>query len=163
MTPYSSLCDDFGVYVYLNTKMPLPTGRETVLHFFDGLRKTYPLMTDFDVRESGEYRLERDREQGSYRWVTLESKRPLACYAIPRKRRLRSTTRPGKSGACRRSGSSRNRTGTNGGCARSWSIRTSSPRSCGRWRRRLRRSSNFGQGDKETRGQGEKPIAARLC
>ena len=42
MNPYSSLCDDFGVYVYLNTKMELPTGRETVLHFFDGLQKTFP-------------------------------------------------------------------------------------------------------------------------
>ena len=24
MNPYSSLCDDFGVYVYVNTKMDLP-------------------------------------------------------------------------------------------------------------------------------------------
>ena len=30
MNPYSSLCDDFGVYVYLNTKLDLPSGRETV-------------------------------------------------------------------------------------------------------------------------------------
>ena len=73
MNPYSSLCDDFGVYVYMNTKMDLPTGRETVLHYFDGLRKTFPTMTDFDARESGEYVLEEDREQGSYRWVTLEA------------------------------------------------------------------------------------------
>ena len=41
MTPYSSLCDDFGVYVYVNTKMELPTKRETVLHFFDSLQKTF--------------------------------------------------------------------------------------------------------------------------
>ena len=33
MNPYSSLCDDFGVYVYVNTKMNLPSGRETILHF----------------------------------------------------------------------------------------------------------------------------------
>src|SRR5262249_49337322 len=71
----SSLCDDFGVYVYLNTKMDLPTGRETILHYFDGLRKTFPQMTDFDARESGEFVLEEDREQGSYRWVTLEAPR----------------------------------------------------------------------------------------
>ena len=51
MNPYSSLCDDFGVYVYVNTKMDLPTGRETILHFFDRVRKTYPTMTDFDHRE----------------------------------------------------------------------------------------------------------------
>src|SRR5437016_3167738 len=37
MNPYSSLCDDFGVYVYLNSKMELPSGRETILHFFDSL------------------------------------------------------------------------------------------------------------------------------
>ena len=49
MNPYSSLCDDFGVYVYLNTKMDLPSGRETVLHYFDGLRKTFPQMIDFDA------------------------------------------------------------------------------------------------------------------
>ena len=73
MNPYGSLCDDFGVYSYLNTKMELPAGRETVLHFFDSLRKTYPQMTDFDCRENGEFVLEEDREQGSYRWVTLES------------------------------------------------------------------------------------------
>jgi hypothetical protein len=83
MNPYSSLCDDFGVYTYVNTKMPLPTGRETILHFFDGLRKTYPTMMDFDVRENGEFVLEEDREQGSYRWVTVEARRFCAGYVNP--------------------------------------------------------------------------------
>jgi len=83
MNPYSSLCDDFGVYVYLNTKMDLPTGRETVLHYFDGLRKTFPTMTDFDARESGDYVLEEDREQGSYRWVTLETRRLCSGFVNP--------------------------------------------------------------------------------
>src|SRR5436190_11208393 len=83
MNPYNSLCDDFGVYVYLNTKMPLPSSRETILHFFEGLRKTYPTMTDFDARESGEFVLEEDREQGSYRWVTVEAKRLCAGYVNP--------------------------------------------------------------------------------
>ena len=83
MNPYSSLCDDFGVYVYLNTKMQLPSGRETVLHFFDSLRKTFPQMTDFDCRESGEYVLEEDRDQGAYRWMTLESRRACSGYVNP--------------------------------------------------------------------------------
>jgi len=83
MNPYSSLCDDFGVYVYLNTKMTLPSNRETVLHFFDTLQKTFPQMTDFDCRESGEFVLEEDREQGSYRWVTLESQRICSGYVNP--------------------------------------------------------------------------------
>jgi len=83
MNPYTSLCDDFGVYVYLNTKMELPSGRETVLHFFDSLQKTFPQMTDFDCRENGEYVLEEDREQGSYRWVTLEQRRLCSGYVNP--------------------------------------------------------------------------------
>jgi len=83
MNPYSSLCDDFGVYVYLNTKMELPTSRETVLHFFESLRKRFPQMTDFDHRETGEYVLEEDREQGSYRWVTLEARRLCSGYVNP--------------------------------------------------------------------------------
>ena len=83
MNPYSSLCDDFGVYVYVNTKMELPTKRETVLHFFDSLQKTFPQMTDFECRESGEYVLEEDREQGSYRWVGLDSHRFSSGYMNP--------------------------------------------------------------------------------
>ena len=83
MNPYTSLCDDFGVYIYLNTKLDLPQGRETVLHFFDSLRKTYPQMTDFERRESGEYVLEEDREQGSYRWVSLEARRLCAGFVNP--------------------------------------------------------------------------------
>jgi hypothetical protein len=83
MNTYSSLCDDFGVYVYVNTKMELPSRRENVLHFFDSLQKTFPMMTDFDCRESGEFVLEEDREQGSYRWVSLEPKRFCSGYVNP--------------------------------------------------------------------------------
>jgi hypothetical protein len=83
MNPYSSLCDDFGIYVYVNTKMELSTHRETVLHFFDSLQKTFPQMTDFDHRESGEFVLEEDREQGNYRWVSLEAKRFCSGYVNP--------------------------------------------------------------------------------
>jgi hypothetical protein len=83
MHPYSSFCDDFGVYVYLNTKMELPTGREPVLHFYDAVRKSFPRMTDFERRENGEYVLEEDRESGSYRWVALESKRLSSGFVNP--------------------------------------------------------------------------------
>ena len=40
-------------------------------------------MTDFDCRESGEFVLEEDREQGSYRWVTLEARRLCTGYVNP--------------------------------------------------------------------------------
>jgi hypothetical protein len=83
MNPYTALCDDFGVYVYLNTKLELPSGRETVLHFFDSIQKKYPQMTDFECRENGEYVLEEDREPGSYRWVTLEQRRLCSGYVNP--------------------------------------------------------------------------------
>ena len=83
MTPYSSLCDDFGIYVYVNTKMELPTSRETVLHFFNSLQKTFPTMTDFDNRGNNEYVLEEDREQGSYRWIGLEPKRFASGFVNP--------------------------------------------------------------------------------
>src|SRR5262245_23429887 len=83
MNPYSSLCDDFGIYVYVNTKMELPTRRETVLHFFDSLQKTFPQMTDFECRETGEYVLEEDRDLGTYRWVSLEPKRFCSGYVNP--------------------------------------------------------------------------------
>lgn len=83
MNPYGSLCDDFGVYVYVNTKMELCNKRETVLHFFDSLQKTFPQMTDFEHRETGEFVLEEDREQGNYRWVSLETKRFCSGYVNP--------------------------------------------------------------------------------
>jgi hypothetical protein len=83
MNAYNSLCDDFGVYVYVNTKMDLPTKRETVLNFFDSLQKTFPQMTDFDARESGEFVLEEDREKGNYRYVTLETRRLCSGYVNP--------------------------------------------------------------------------------
>jgi hypothetical protein len=84
MNPYSSVvCDEFSLFVHTNTKMELPTRRETVLHLFDSLQKTFPQMTDFECRESGEYVLEEDREQGSYRWVSLEARRFCSGYANP--------------------------------------------------------------------------------
>ena len=83
MNPYSSLCDDFGVYVNVNTKMELPTRRDSVLNFFDSLRKSIPQLTDFECRENGEYVLEEDREKGSYRWVSLENKRFCSGFVNP--------------------------------------------------------------------------------
>ena len=83
MNPYASLCDDFGAYVYINTKMDLPSAREPVLHFFSSLKKAFPALTDFEQREAGEFTLEEDREPGSYRWVTLEARRLAAGYLNP--------------------------------------------------------------------------------
>jgi hypothetical protein len=80
---YGSLCDDYGISTYVNTKMELPTKRETVLHFFDSLKKSFPELTDFDVRDNGDFFLEEDREVGSHRWVSLEKHRFCAGYVNP--------------------------------------------------------------------------------
>jgi len=62
MNPYSSLCDDFYVNMNLGTEMELPTSRETVLHFFERIQKTYPTMRNFYCRDRGDFVLEEDKD-----------------------------------------------------------------------------------------------------
>ena len=75
MNPYSSLCDDFYINMNLGTEMELPTNRETVLHFFERVQKSYPTMRNFYCRERGDFVLEEDKDQGNYRWCTIEGRR----------------------------------------------------------------------------------------
>jgi hypothetical protein len=75
MNRYSSLCDDFYVNMNLGTEMELPANRETVLHFFERMQKTYPTMRNFYCRERGDFVLEEDKDKGAYRWCTIESRR----------------------------------------------------------------------------------------
>ena len=74
-TSYASLCDDFYVNMNLNTELELPTERDTILHFFDCIRRKFPKMNSFYQRDSGEFCLDEDRETGNYRWVTVERDR----------------------------------------------------------------------------------------
>jgi hypothetical protein len=83
MSSFGATCDDFGVSMYLSSKVELPGNRETVLHFFEGVRKTFPRMTDFEKRDGGEYALEEDRDSGSYRWVTLDGRRLCSGFVNP--------------------------------------------------------------------------------
>ena len=75
MDSYSSFADDFYVNANLNTEMELPKARDTVLHLFDRIQKSYPEMTHFYARENGDFVLEEDKERGHYRWVSLENRR----------------------------------------------------------------------------------------
>lgn len=75
MNPYASLSDDFYVNMNLGTEMELPANRETVLHFFERIRKSYPAMRNFYSRERGDFVLEQDKEEGSYRWCSIEPRR----------------------------------------------------------------------------------------
>ncbi len=83
MNPYSSLCDDFYVNMNLGTEMELPTNRETVLHFFERIQKTYPTMRNFYCRDRGDFILEEDKDQGSYRWCTIEPRRVCSGQVNP--------------------------------------------------------------------------------
>jgi hypothetical protein len=83
MNSYASLCDDFGVSTYVNGKLEMPTGRETVLHFFEAVQKAFPKMTEFEKRGDNEYMLEEDRESGSYRWASLDQRRLCAGFVNP--------------------------------------------------------------------------------
>lgn len=75
MNPYSSLCDDFYINMTLSTEMELPANRETILHFFERVQKTYPTMRNFYCRDRGDFVLEEDKDQGVYRWCTIEPRR----------------------------------------------------------------------------------------
>jgi hypothetical protein len=78
-----SFCDDFYVNLRLASQMPLPTGRDTLLHFFERIGKEYPGMTRFRRSESGEANLEEDRSANTYRWASVENKRIASGHVNP--------------------------------------------------------------------------------
>ncbi len=83
MNPYDSLCDDFYINMNLGTEMELPTNRETVLHFFERVRKTYPTMRNFYCRDRGDFVLEEDKDNGNYRWCTIDPRRVCSGQVNP--------------------------------------------------------------------------------
>lgn len=80
--PYASFCEDYYINMRLGSQMPLPHGRETVLHFFEQLQKGFPAMSRFR-RGDGEMSIEEDRNAAGYRWVTLENKRLSSGHVNP--------------------------------------------------------------------------------
>jgi len=80
MNQYGSLCDDFYVNMNLSTEMELPANRETILHFFERVQKSYPTMRNFYCRDRGDFVLEEDKDQGNYRWCTIEPRRICSGY-----------------------------------------------------------------------------------
>ncbi len=81
--PYVGACDDFYINMRLGSQMPLPSSRETLLHFFDQMQRGFPTMTRFRRTEAGEMNLEEDRSQPSYRWLSVESKRLCSGHVNP--------------------------------------------------------------------------------
>ena len=81
--PYSAFCEDFYVNMRLGSQLNLPHNRETLLHLFERLQKSFPAMTRFRKNDNGEYNLEEDRGSQSYRWVSLETKRLSSGHVNP--------------------------------------------------------------------------------
>jgi hypothetical protein len=72
---YSSLCDEFYLDMYINTKLDLPRHRDTVLAFFERIQKQFPSMGCFFRGVNNEYCLEEDLNVGQHRWITIETHR----------------------------------------------------------------------------------------
>jgi hypothetical protein len=77
------LCDEFYINVNLNTEMELPNNRDTILHYFEQMKKAYPELCNFYTRENGDFVLEGDKEQSSYRWLAIEPRRLCSGYVNP--------------------------------------------------------------------------------
>ena len=69
-TSYGALCTDFYVNQKLALKMDLPSGRDTLLEFFERMRKSMPGMNRFK-RYNGELALESARRDARYNWLAL--------------------------------------------------------------------------------------------
>lgn len=75
-TTLGAQCDDFYTSSRLFLKLDLALDRETVLHFFDRIRKAYPALRRFRRREDGGLVLEESdpeaRDNEPKRWLRLE-------------------------------------------------------------------------------------------
>ena len=85
MNRYASLSDDFYLNMNLNTEMELSSSRESILHFAEQMRKRYPEMRNFYSREKNDFVLEGDKDGGSYRWCSIESRRVASGQVNPEK------------------------------------------------------------------------------
>jgi hypothetical protein len=75
MNGYTGIADGFHVNVHLITQMELPNSRDTVLHFFEQMKKGFPELKNFFKRENGDLVLESDKERESHRWLAIQPRR----------------------------------------------------------------------------------------
>jgi hypothetical protein len=83
MNGYISDADEFYVNVQLNTQMELPTSRDTVLHFFEQMKKGFPELRNFFTRENGDLVLEGEKDRDSHRWLAIEPRRLCSGHFNP--------------------------------------------------------------------------------
>ena len=75
MSEYGAFSDEFYVNMNLATEMELTTSRDSVMHYFEQIRRHFPGMSNFYSREAGEYVLEEEKVDDHYRWASIETKR----------------------------------------------------------------------------------------
>lgn len=75
MPDFSQYCDDSYINMNLMTEMDFPHSRESVSYFFQQLRKSFPDLENFHVREQGDFVLEGDKSKRNYSWAALETRR----------------------------------------------------------------------------------------
>ncbi len=72
--PFGGVCDEFQVSTRLFLKLDLTLERETVLHFFDSVKREFPQMRKLRRREDEALILEEDfSDDGERRWLRLEA------------------------------------------------------------------------------------------
>ncbi|MFO0973448.1 MAG: hypothetical protein U1A27_08435 [Phycisphaerae bacterium] len=71
--PFGGVCDEFHVSTRLFLKLDLTLERETVLHFFDSIKREFPGMRKLRRRDDDALILEEDySDEGERRWLRLE-------------------------------------------------------------------------------------------
>lgn len=74
MDGLGAVCDDFYVTCRLFLKLEMSPSRETILHFFDRLRRAFPSMRKLRMRDSDSIVLEEEADgQSSRRWVRVDA------------------------------------------------------------------------------------------
>lgn len=83
--PFGALCDDFFTSTRLFLKLGLDQSRETILHFFDAIRREFPSLQKLRRREDGGLVLEEETsEEGTRRWIRIEEGAlRFGCYNPP--------------------------------------------------------------------------------
>jgi hypothetical protein len=80
---YSSLCDDFYIDMYINTRFDLPSERETLITFFERITKQFPSLKMFSRDSGAGFCLEEDAQSGRNRWVSVDIDRVGAGIVNP--------------------------------------------------------------------------------
>ncbi len=73
MWSFAAFCDEFYVNTRLFVKLDLNPARDSLLHFFEQIRKAFPTMTRLRRRDDGAYMLDEDANDRGRRFVRVDT------------------------------------------------------------------------------------------